>query len=377
MPLIVFLLAAAVFAQGTSEFMLAGLLPAIAADLDIAVPQAALLTSTFAVGMIVGAPLMAALSRRWPPRRALSVFLLCFIVMHIVGALTDSYAVLLVTRVVAAIANAGFLAVTLSTISALVRPERTTRAVAIILAGTTLALVAGVPTGALVGSVLGWRAALWGVALLSVPALLAVAVAVPVRTDTVLPIGGIGGEVAVLQHRSLRVPLALAALVNGATFCAFTYLAPIVTERANLDPSTVPIVLAVFGIGSFLGVWAAGRFGDAHAPRILTIGGGGLLAGWVVFAVSAQYPALVFVLALVQGGLSFAVGSTLIALSIRAASGAPTMSGAFATASVNGGAAAGPVLGGIAYGTSVGTTGPLIVSAGLIAAALMVRRVLA
>jgi len=160
MPLLIVLLAVAVFAQGTSEFMLAGLLPAIADDLAISIPQAGLLTSAFAVGMIVGAPLMAAVSRRWSPRIALSSFLLVFIAMHVLGAVTDDFTVLLITRVVSALTNAGFLAVTLSTVSALVPADRIARTLAVILGGTTLALIAGVPGGAVIGTLLDWRAAL-------------------------------------------------------------------------------------------------------------------------------------------------------------------------------------------------------------------------
>lgn len=108
MPLALYLLAVAVFAMGTSEFMLAGLVPDIATSLNVAVGAAGLLTSAFAVGMIVGAPLMAALARRWPAQASLLTFVLVFAVAHVVGALTTSFTVLLVTRVFAALANAGF-----------------------------------------------------------------------------------------------------------------------------------------------------------------------------------------------------------------------------------------------------------------------------
>ncbi|KRC59163.1 chemotaxis protein [Agromyces sp. Root81] len=374
MPPIIVLLAVAVFAQGTSEFMLAGLLPGIAADLDITVPQAGLLTSAFAVGMIVGAPLMAAVARHWSPRLALSGFLFAFIAMHVVGALTDSFALLLATRFLAAIANAGFLAVALSTVTALVPADRTTRAVSVILGGTTLALIAGVPLGAVVGSLLDWRAALWGVALITVPALVAVAVWAPARAEggraRIVPLRQ---ELHVLRRRSLLVPLTLAALVNGATFCAFTYLAPVVTVNADLAEGAVPLLLAVFGLGAFVGVWVAGRFGDRHAAGILKFGHGGLIVGWAAFAWLSASPAAIVTLTSAMGGLSFAVGSTLIALSMRtAATEAPTMSGSFATAALNIGAAAGPILGGVAYASSLGATGPLIVSVALAGLAAVV-----
>ncbi|RKW69496.1 Cmx/CmrA family chloramphenicol efflux MFS transporter [Galactobacter caseinivorans] len=390
MPPVIFLLAVAVFAQGTSEFMLAGLLPAIAADLGIGIPQAGLLTSAFAVGMVVGAPLMAAISRRWSPRLALSGFLVIFILMHVLGALTDEFAVLLISRIVAALTNAGFLAVTLSTVSALVPQDRTARALAVILGGTTLALIAGVPGGAVLGSLFGWRSALWAVAIISVPALIAVVIATPRAAGSGSPVASgsaaapgraeasgtqavrLTAELAVLRRGTLLFPLGLGALVNGATFCAFTYVAPVVTEAAQLPTGVVPLILAIFGVGSFAGVWAAGRFGDLHSERILVFGGMALFLGWCAFFAGAHLPAVVFSLALVQGALSFAVGSTLIATSIRAAASAPTMSGSFATASLNIGAAAGPVLGGLAYASAAGALGPLAVSAALVGLAALV-----
>src|SRR5690606_2562659 len=123
-PVLVPLLALAVFAQGTSEFMLAGLLPEISRELGVPLATAGLLTSTFALGMVVGAPLTAAFSRRWPPRAALSGLLALFMLMHVLGALTDSIGVLLASRVVAALANAGFLAVALSLVARIVAAER-------------------------------------------------------------------------------------------------------------------------------------------------------------------------------------------------------------------------------------------------------------
>jgi DHA1 family chloramphenicol resistance protein-like MFS transporter len=244
MPLRIILLAVAVFAQGTSEFMLAGLLPDLAGDLSISIPQAGLLTSGFAIGMIVGAPLMAVASRRWSPRFALTGFLVVFIAMHVVGAETDSFEVLLVTRIVAAITNAGFLAVTLSTVSALVPADRTARALAVILGGTTLALIVGVPGGAVIGALLDWRAALWGVGVICVPALLAVAFTTPMLPAGARRCVSLASELLVLRRSAVIVPLVLCALVNGATFCAFTYLAPVATGNAGLTVASVPAVLA-------------------------------------------------------------------------------------------------------------------------------------
>ncbi|MEU5875299.1 Cmx/CmrA family chloramphenicol efflux MFS transporter [Glycomyces sp. NPDC047369] len=361
MPFVLYMLAVAVFAQGSSEFMLAGLLPDIAAELHITVARAGLLTSAFAAGMVLGAPLMAAAGRRWPPRASLAAFLALFIAAHAAGALTDSFAVLLATRAVAALANAGFLAVALATVALLVPADARARALAILLGGTTLALVAGVPAGAVLGEALGWRATLWAVAALAAPALVAVALAVPDRSAAAGPVA-LRTELAVLKRPGVLHVLALGVLVNGATFGAYTYL-------GTLAPGRVPLVLALFGIGAFLGVLAAGRLADRHWRALLAWGGPLLLAGWLALAL---IPVALLPLAFVLGALAFAVGSTLIGRIMAAAQDAPTMGGSYATAALNVGAMLGPVLAGIGY-DAAGPTGPALVSAGLVAAAVTVR----
>ncbi|GAA2251176.1 MFS transporter [Streptomyces amakusaensis] len=376
MPFVLYLLGLAVFAQGTSEFMLSGLVPDIARDLGVSIPAAASLTSAFAVGMIVGAPLMAVVGMRRPRRLSLLVFLVAFLLAHVAGALTSHYGVLLATRVVAALANAGFLAVALTTATALVPANAKGRATSILLGGITVACVAGVPAGALLGQLWGWRSAFWAVALLSAPAVLAILKWVPEGTDSSTAPGVRGQARALLAPRP-AVFLLLCALVNGATFCAFTYLAPLLTEVTGAGRALVPAVLALFGLGSFIGVTVSGRFADTRPVLLLVTGGAALLVGWSVFALSAGSPVATAVLVLVLGALSFAVGSTLVSQVFYSAAGAPTLAGAAATAAFNVGAALGPWLGGVAAGAGPGYRGPLWVSALLVALAVVVASVAA
>ncbi|HWN36270.1 MAG TPA: Cmx/CmrA family chloramphenicol efflux MFS transporter [Pseudonocardia sp.] len=389
MPLPVYLLAMAVFAMGTSEFMLAGLVPDIASELHVSLAQAGSLTSAFAVGMVLGAPIMAALSRSWPRRTSLTVFLAVFVAAHVLGARTDNFELLLVTRIVAALMNAGFLAVAVTAATAMVAPDRKARVLAVLLGGTTVACVAGVPGGALLEAGFGWRAAFWAVAVLCLPAIAGVlggglggrlggglggvlGGGATGRTDRRRP-PGLRAELAQLGRPGLLLVLTLGALVNGATFCTFSYLAPVVTDTARLGPLWVPVVLAAFGIGSFAGVSIAGRLADRRPAAVLTLGGGLLLAGWIAMALTAGWPAALVGLAFLQGALAFGVGSTLIARALYLAPGAPTMAGSYATAAFNVGAAAGPAIGGLALATPLGLTGPSWASAVLVAAALLVH----
>ncbi|RJL30135.1 Cmx/CmrA family chloramphenicol efflux MFS transporter [Bailinhaonella thermotolerans] len=371
MPLALHLLAVAVFAMGTSEFMLAGLLPGIAADLGVSAGTAGLLTSGFAVGMVVGAPLMAALARNRPGRSSLLVFVLVFLAAHVVGALTGDFAVLLATRVVAALANAGFLAVAVSTAAGLVPPDAKGRALSVLLGGTTVATVAGVPGGALLGALLGWRATFWAVALLCLPAALGVLRGIPAPRPGGAAAPDLRRELAELRRPRLLLMMLLGALVNAATFGTLTFFALVVTGPAALGPLWVSVALVLFGLGSFAGVTAAGRLSDRRPGLVLAAGGPLLLLGWITLATSAGEPYALLPLAFVQGALSFAVGSTLITRVLYESPGAPAMSGSYATAALNLGAVAGPLVAAPTLGTGLAAVGPVWTSAALTAAALL------
>ncbi|MEU6420077.1 Cmx/CmrA family chloramphenicol efflux MFS transporter [Streptomyces spiralis] len=374
MPLPLYLLAVAVFAMGTSEFMLAGLLPDIATDLDVTVGTAGVLTSAFAVGMIVGAPLVAALARNWPRRSSLLGFILAFAAAHAVGAITTSFPVLFTTRVVAALANAGFLAVALTAAATLVSPDKKGRALAVLLSGTTIATIAGVPGGSVLGTLLGWRATFWAVAALCLPAALGILKGIPAGRVKEQATDGpaLRAELAQLVRRRLILVMLLGALVNAAAFAGFTFLAPVVTDTAGLSELWISVALVLFGFGSFAGVTVAGRLSDQHPGSVIAVGGPLLLIGWLALAVLADRPVALLALVFVQGALSFALGSTLITRVLYEAAGAPTMAGSYATAALNVGAAVGPLIAATTLSTGVGNLGPLWSSGFLVAVALLI-----
>ena len=367
MPFALYLLALVVFAMGTSEFMLAGLVPDISTYFGVSVGTAGLLTSAFAAGMVIGAPAMAALTRRLPMKATLLGCVVVFALSHVVGALTPDFTILFITRVIAAIVNAGFLAVALGAATKLVAPDAKGRAVAILLAGTTVATVAGVPAGALLGTALGWQSTFWAIALLCVPAAIGIAAGFTNQTDdssreesSSTPLRA---ELAQLASPRLVLTMLLAALVNAGTFATLTFLAPIVTDTAGLSQWWVSVALVLFGVGSFIGVTVAGRLSDAR-PRLVVVGGGSVLVlGWVALALFATNPVALLGLVFTQGVLVFAVGSTLITRVLYAAASAPTMAGSYATAALNVGAAAGPVLASAALSVMPGALGPVWVAA--------------
>ncbi|MGW1205872.1 Cmx/CmrA family chloramphenicol efflux MFS transporter [Streptomyces cyaneofuscatus] len=378
MPFAVHVLGLAVFAQGTSEFMLSGLVSSIAADLGVSLAAAGLLTSAFAVGMVLGAPLMALAGRTWPRRRALLFFLAVFVAVHIAGALTPSYGVLLATRFVGALANAGFWAVALTAAVSMVPDRLKGRATAVVVGGVTLACVVGVPAGAVLGERWGWRAAFWAVALVSLPAFAAILRSLPggVRGDAeAAPVRNglrVRDELRVLTGPRLRPTLLTMALVQGATFCAFSYLEPLLTRTTGLGAAWVPAALALFGAGAFLGVTVAGRYADRRATALVAYGMVALALGWSALALTAGRPVAALVLIPLLGLLAFGMGTALITRLLGQAAGAPTLAGASATAAFNLGAAVGPWAGGLALDAGLGHRAPVWVSAALMGLALVV-----
>lgn len=374
MPLLIPVLALAIFAQGTSEFMLAGLLLPLSADLGVDPSTAALLTSAFAVGMVMGAPLMAVFASRWRPRQTLVLLLVIFIAAHVIGAVASSFPLLLLTRVLAALANAGFLAIALATVRGIVAPAQTTRPVAVLLAGTTLATIVGVPAGAMLANAFGWRSTFWAVVLLCLPAVVALLLDRTLGAVPRSPQIDVRNEVSELRRRPVLVAVVLAVLVNAATFGVFTFLA-VIGADAEVGASWIPLLLAVFGVGAFLGVAATGRWATRRPRTWIVFGAVATTVVWVVFGLAVASIPAVFVGALIGGLLSFAVGSALIARIVSQAEGAPVLGGAYATAALNLGAVGGPVLAGIGY-SGVGAPGVLFVAAGITAIGVMLTPLL-
>ncbi|TGZ12273.1 MFS transporter [Streptomyces rhizosphaericola] len=408
MPFAVYVLGLAVFAQGTSEFMLSGLVSSIATDLDVSLSAAGLLTSAFAAGMVLGAPLMALFSRTWPRRRALLLFLAVFIAVHVVGALTPSYGVLLAARFVGALANAGFWAVALAAAVSMVPDGLRGRATAVVVGGVTIACVVGVPAGAVLGERWGWRAAFWAVAVVSLPALWAITRSIPggipggrgrgtasarqvpgrapasapaptsapapapapASTSAPAPTS-VRDELRLLAAPHLRPTLLTMALVQGATFCAFSYLEPLLTRTTGLTTTWVPLALALFGAGAFLGVGAAGRYAERRPTAFIAYGMAALALGWSTLALTAVRPVAALALIPLLGMLAFGTGTALITRVLGLAGRSSTLAGAFGTSAFNLGAAVGPWAGGLALEAGGGYRAPVWVSAALMALALL------
>lgn len=379
MPIAVYVLGLSVFALGTSEFMLSGLLQPVARDMGVTIPTAGLLISAFAIGMVVGAPVLAAATLRLPRRTTLIALLAVFGLGQVAGAVAPSYGVLFASRVVSALACAGFWAVGASVAVSLVPVNARARAMAVMVGGLSVANIAGVPAGAFLGQHAGWRAAFWAVAGLSVLGLIGVIALVP-RTE--VPTGEdrprLRGELRIYRDRQVWLALVTTALSGGAVFCLFSYLGPLLTDVAGLDEGWVPTVLALFGVGALMGTVVGGRIADAHLFGTMY---GGITASTVVLSVlalTAHSPVAAVGLALLLGFTAFFTAPALNARMFNVANAAPTLAGATTTSAFNIGNTVGPWLGGLVIDAgwgypAVAWTGAALAGAGIVTTAVAAR----
>ncbi|MFI1970307.1 Cmx/CmrA family chloramphenicol efflux MFS transporter [Streptomyces cinnamoneus] len=371
MPVAVHVLGLSVFALGTSEFMLSGLLQPIARDMGVSIPQAGLLVSAFAIGMVVGAPLLAAATLRLPRRTTLVVLLAVFGLGQVAGALAPTYGVLFASRVVSALACAGFWAVGAAVAVSLVPVDARARAMAIMIGGLSIANIAGVPAGALLGQHAGWRAAFWAVAALSAVGLAGVLALVPATKPTTgEDAPRLRAELRIYRDRQVWLALVTTALNAAAVFCLFSYLAPLLTETAGLKESWVPTVLALFGVGALIGATIGGRVADAHLFGTMYGGIGASAVVLAALALTADMAVVAVGLALLLGVAAFMTAPALNARMFNLANAAPTLAGATTTAAFNIGNTIGPWLGGLVIAAGWGY--PAVAWLGALLAALAV-----
>lgn len=360
LPAPVYMLGFAIFAQGTSELMLAGLLPEISRGLHVSVPRAGLLISGFAIGMLFGAPALAVLAHRWTHRRALLAFLAVFALAHAAGALAPDYPVLLATRFAAAFVYAGFWAVGAATAVELVPRQVRGRAMGVVAGGLTVATVIGLPAGTVLGQHFGWRAAFWAVAALSVMAAAGVLAAIPqepapprAAAAPQVPTA-LRSEVRALADRRLWWAYTTTALATAALIVTFSYLSPLLTGTADIAARWVPAVLALYGLGALGGIAVGGRTADRHPAATLYAGVGGVAATSLALALAARQPTVAIVLVAVLGFTGFATNPTLNSRPFSLVSAAPTLVAALNVSAFNAGITLGPWLGGLAIDHHLG-----------------------
>ncbi len=358
------------FAIGTAEFVTMGLLPEIATGIGVSIPEAGHLITAYALGVVVGAPLIAALAARMPRRRLLGILMLAFALANVATAVVPGFVGITASRFLAGLPHGAFFGVAALIAASLVLPERRGQAVSSVMLGLTAANVVGVPAATWLGQALGWRSAYWTVAALALLCVLAMAVFVPSAPGE--PDATVRRELGALRRAQVWLTLLVGTVGFGGMFAVYSYIAPTAVQVADMSPAQVPLLLLAFGVGGVFGTIVGGRAADrALVPTLVgtlavTVG---LLAA---FTVAASNPVTIAVAVFV---IAFNASVLVTCLQMRlmdVAGDAQTLGAALNHASLNAANALGAWLGGVVIAAGLGWLAPAWVGAGLAAAGLVI-----
>lgn len=335
MPLWLFALFLAAFAIGSSEFVIAGILPEVATDLVISIPTAGLLVSLYALGVAVGGPLLATFTGRFPRKRLLIGYVGVFAIGYVACALAANFGLLLLARVIISLIHGAYFGTAMVLAASLIDEKRRGFAVALILSGLTVANILGVPIGTAIGQAFGWRMTFWAVALLGVVSLIAIVTLVPRDGARETGGGNLLAEVKALGREPVWTSLAIIILQTVGQFALFTYIAPVLTDVSGISSDFVPWLLLIFGLGSTVGVLAGGRLSDWKLmPSLIGI----LAVQIVVYGLMALFVSSAWAmtaLVLLWGMTSFAFGAPVQHRILNATRDAPLLSASIIPSAFN------------------------------------------
>ncbi|MDB5412093.1 MAG: transporter [Rubritepida sp.] len=368
MPLALYALAATAFGIGTSEFVIMGLLIDVGRDLGVTIPVAGLLISGYALGVVVGAPLLTMLTSGLPRKKLLVWLTALFTLGNLLCALAPDYSTLMAARVVTAFAHGAFFGVGSVVATSLVPKEKQAMAIAIMFTGLTFANVLGVPLGTFIGQAYGWRATFWAVTAIGVLAFLATAFLVPaVRNEARL---SLRAEIGAMASVQVWLGLLITVLGFGGVFTAFTYIAPILTQVSGFAEGAVAPLLLLFGAGLVIGNLVAGKLADRALMPTL-IGSLVFLSAALALLTWTQHSQVaVAVTIFVLGAAAFGTVPPLQMRVLQKASGAPSLASAANIAAFNLGNAGGAALGALVLQSrlgleAVGWAAALVTASGL------------
>ncbi|MEC5385300.1 MFS transporter [Uliginosibacterium sp. H3] len=311
MPIALYALTVGAFGIGVTEFVIMGLLLQVGSDLGVSIATAGLLISGYALGVVVGAPVLTTLTGRWPRKQVLLALMVIFTLGNAACALAPSYGWLMAARVLTALAHGSFFGVGAVVATGLVSPERRASAIAAMFTGLTVANILGVPFGTWLGQQYGWRATFWAVSIVGLAALTVIARFVPRDAAARDTVGDWRADLAAMMRRPVLLGFASTVLGFGGVFAVFTYIAPMLTRISGFSDAAVSPILLVFGGGMIVGNILGGRLADrALVPTVLGVLASLMLTmGLMTFAFHSQIAAVIFIGLL--GATGFATAAPL------------------------------------------------------------------
>jgi DHA1 family inner membrane transport protein len=365
MPIGLIALALGGFGIGLTEFVIMGLLPEVAADFHVDEATAGWLISGYALAVVVGALLLTAAVTRFERKPVLAILLVLFIAGNLISAIAPGYGMMMIGRIIAALAHGAFFGIGAVVAADMVAPTKKAGAIAIMFTGLTAANVLGVPFGTMLGQAAGWRSTFWAITVIGVIALAGILTLVPKtgHGDTVP--GSVRTELRAFRSGQVWLSILVTILGYGGMFGAFTYIAFTLTEVSGFAASTVPWLLIVFGVGLFIGNTVGGKAADRNVDRTLIVVLAVLVVVLAAFALSATNQALTIASIVLMGGFGFATVPGLQMRVMKYASGAPTLASGANIGAFNVGNALGAWLGGVTITAGLGYTSPIWAGAGI------------
>ncbi|MFE6737332.1 MFS transporter [Streptomyces tubercidicus] len=368
MPLALLALAIGAFGIGTTEFAVMGLLPDMAAGFDVSIPLAGYATTLYALGVVIGAPLMTALGTRFTRKQMLMLLMGLFIVGNLLTAVAPTFGIMLAGRIVAAFTHGAFFGIGALVAADLVAPQKRATALSLMFSGLTVANVVGVPAGTMLSQHFDWRTTFYAITALGGIGLLGIVKLVPAqRAKASSPLGS---ELAVFRNPQVGLAMLMTILGFGGLFAAVTYLASMMTEVTGFAPSSVIWLTALFGLGMVGGNLVSGRFTDRAMMPILYVSLTGLALSLAAFTFTAHDKIAATVTLALIGIFGFATVPPLQKRVMDQAASAPTLASAGNIAAFNFGNALAAWLGGIVISAGLGYTAPNWVGALMAVAAL-------
>src|SRR6476620_2136258 len=377
MPIGLIALALGGFGIGLTEFVIMGLLPEVAADFRVSEATAGWLISGYALAVVVGALLLTAAVTRFERKPVLAVLMVLFIAGNLVSAVAPDYALMMVGRIIAALAHGAFFGIGAVVAASMVAPTKKAGAIALMFTGLTAANVLGVPFGTLLGQAAGWRATFWAITVIGVAALAGILALVPASAGGTEEAASLRSELRAFRSGQVWLSIVVTILGYGGMFGAFTYIAYTLTEVSGFAASTVPWLLIVFGVGLFAGNTLGGKAADRNVDRTLLVVLAALTVVLAGFAVTATNPVLTVISLVLMGGFGFATVPGLQMRVMKYASGAPTLASGANIGAFNVGNALGAWLGGVTITAGFGYTSPIWAGAVITLAGVAVMAVAA
>lgn len=347
MPLPILALAIASFCIGTTEFVIMGLLPEVAADLGVTIPSAGLLVTGYALGVVIGAPIIAIATASLPRKPVLIGLAMLFVIGNLFCAIAPNYWMLMIARVVTAFGHGAFFGIGSVVAANLVPRHKRASAIALMFAGLTLANILGVPAGTALGEVYGWRATFFAVVAIGIAAVIAIMLLVPAAQGEQKG-GGILSEVKVLGKLQVWLAMLISALASASLFAVFTYIKPILTDVSGISTSAVTWVLLLFGAGMTVGNVIGGRLADWKLMPTVIGTLTALVLIHVIFAEVTGMPTAAIVTVFLWGVLTFVIVPPLQMRVVEAADEAPNLAATLNQGAFNVGNASGAWIGGAA-----------------------------